>query len=403
MDKKRVVIVTNWISPVNSVASNRMNAFVKYLSKDFFEVIVVSRAFDSRKSVANFDKAKVYRESSSKLIRLRRQKPSDSWLSHNLQSINNLILRKVTIQDFPFWAKNIAKRLNKIHSEKPIDVIISSYSPLDTHLGTYYFVRNNKQVKWIADMRDEMAKNPFVSDKQRSKFNRFEKKIAPYVDGLTSVSKPLLDGFENNFKNIPRVEVRNGFDHEEKPLKNFNDIFTMLYAGSFYGERKPNTFFEALKELIEEKKIEKNWKVQFLGTTKNFPIPNIITDNVDFLPSMENNKTVNKMFSADCNVLIHPNNGAKGVFTGKLFEYLSSQKPVLAIVDPNDVAAQLINELQAGFVANFDNVSEIKVAILECYSLWKNKKGLSIEANQTKTLHRKHQVKKLEELILRLI
>ena len=45
---------------------------------------------------------------------------------------------------------------------------------------------------------------------------------------------------------IHYLEVRNGFDHELKAFDHFNPVFTFTYAGTFYGKRKPDTFFQAL-------------------------------------------------------------------------------------------------------------------------------------------------------------
>jgi hypothetical protein len=91
--------------------------------------------------------------------------------------------------------------------------------------------------------------------------------------------------------------------------------------------------------------------------------------------------------------------GVKGVYTGKLFEYISAQKPILGLIDVEDVAAKLILETKSGEVVDFYNVDEIKKAILEIQEGWRVKKMLSIDAEKVKLLHRREQVKQLEKLI----
>jgi hypothetical protein len=78
-------------------------------------------------------------------------------------------------------------------------------------------------------------------------------------------------------------------------------------------------------------------------------------------------------------------------------------KPIIAVVDQYDVAATLIRELNAGFVADFNDENAISDAIKNAYQLWLQKEMLPIESEQVKLLHRKHQVKKLELLIHKIL
>ena len=48
----------------------------------------------------------------------------------------------------------------------------------------------------------------------------------------------------------------------------------------------------------------------------------------------------------DVLVMIHPT-GRRGVYTGKVFDYLASNKPILALFDPRDVVADLLAETRA--------------------------------------------------------
>jgi len=101
--------------------------------------------------------------------------------------------------------------------------------------------------------------------------------------------------------------------------------------------------------------------------------------------------------------LILPADDRKGVYSGKLFDYLSVKKPIIAVIDLNDVAAQLIQQLNAGYVADFNNPNDIASSILAAFSLWKNKVSLDVDDEKFALLHRKHQVKKLELLIHKLL
>ena len=61
----------------------------------------------------------------------------------------------------------------------------------------------------------------------------------------------------------------------------------------------------------------------------------------------------------DTLVVIH-STGRKGVYTGKLFDYLATNKPILALCDPEDVVGRLLNETKAGFTVDNADIEGIK-------------------------------------------
>jgi hypothetical protein len=66
------------------------------------------------------------------------------------------------------------------------------------------------------------------------------------------------------------------------------------------------------------------------------------------------------------------------------------------------VAAKLINDCNAGYVADFDNVNEIEAAIEAAYQHWQSNTMLNCDRTKIEQLHRKYQVEKLNQLIVSL-
>jgi hypothetical protein len=73
------------------------------------------------------------------------------------------------------------------------------------------------------------------------------------------------------------------------------------------------------------------------------------------------------------------------------------------LVNPNDVAADLIKEYKAGCIADFNEPKEIANSIEFAWKIWNDKSYLPVDEAKVKTLHRKHQVKILENLILKIV
>jgi hypothetical protein len=99
-------------------------------------------------------------------------------------------------------------------------------------------------------MRDEMSMNQMLNERDRLYYRKIEEKIGVNADLVTAVSKPILDGFQAIFKSTTCqfLEIRNGFDHDFTPIQVHNELFTLVYAGTFYGKRKPDVFFLRRKQ-----------------------------------------------------------------------------------------------------------------------------------------------------------
>ena len=61
--------------------------------------------------------------------------------------------------------------------------------------------------------------------------------------------------------------------------------------------------------------------------------------------------------------------GSDAFYTGKIFEYMNTGRPVLAIL-PKGAAADLVRESAIGEVADTDSVEQIKEKTKEYYEKW---------------------------------
>ena len=398
-NRKHIVILTTWFPPISGVAVNRMLAFAKYLDHKKFDVSVVTLKTDNSEDFEEVYGCKVHRLENKVKFKLPNFNTEDSQIKHKLKVVKKLLILKIQKNVLFSWQKAAQNKIGDIHRQQKVDCIISSFSPAAPHVVAANIISQFPEIKWIADMRDEMSENNSVSDSEKKYLQEIEKKVDQNASAVITVSNPIVEYFKTTFPNVKYIEeIRNGFDHEVATSEHhFNEVFTMLYAGSFYGKRKPNTFFEALKHC--ENELPKQWKIQFLGTSRNFDIPKNFSSHIEFISRVPQEESIAYMQNADVNIIIHPAEKRKGIFTGKLFDYASVGKPILAIIDKNDVAADLIKELNLGSVADFDNISEIEQGILQSISLWKNKETLSIDREGVKQLHRKFQVAKLTHLV----
>src|SRR5262249_23630858 len=93
----------------------------------------------------------------------------------------------------------------------------------------------------------------------------------------------------------------------------------------------------------------------------------------------------------------------RGVLSGKVFEYLAAERPILAVVPPDGAAAQLLAETGAGVVVAPDDVDGIARELATMRDRWQAG-GLDVsplsEASRSR-LSRRARVEELADLLER--
>jgi glycosyltransferase involved in cell wall biosynthesis len=183
-------------------------------------------------------------------------------------------------------------------------------------------------------------------------------------------------GLKNKFSVIP-----NGYDEEDFKWLDTgipkNDKFTLTYTGALYGRRRPDLFFKAVTDLVREKSIERekisinligHYKTDRLNSlVKQYGLSGVITVH----PYMEHRQCLQKLLSSDALLLLEGSGPGSGAFyTGKVFEYMNTNRPIIAVIPENGAAAGLIRETGTGSVSDCGNLKEIKQNVLESYSEW---------------------------------
>ena len=398
ISKKNILIISIYYPPIQSIASNRIYSFAKYLDKEKYTVFV--HTLGDTNSIEKDNDVVVQRVENNVLFKPLLFKKRTNKFIHYSKVIYNKFVKYLFEDEYRGWIAESLKNLSKFIKDNNIDVIVSSYAPTAPHIVALELKKEFPYLKWIADMRDEMSQGLGLNPKLRKKYRELENEIFTYADAITSVSKPLVDDFIslNSNQNIIFREIRNGYDFELEEIKSNNDVFTISYTGSFYGDITPMNFFKALNSFIQ-KDSNKKVLVQLVGVKTHFEIPELLKDKVSIIPPVKHFKAIEIMKSSDALLLIHPANGRKGVFTGKLFEYLASLKPIIALVDEEDVASKLIQEANAGYVCDNANIEKIEMILEEVYREWEEKRKREFNIDIIREHHRKEQAKRLEELI----
>jgi hypothetical protein len=93
------------------------------------------------------------------------------------------------------------------------------------------------------------------------------------------------------------------------------------------------------------------------------------------------------------------------VLSGKVFEYLAAERPILAVVPEDGAAADLIRETDAGVVAGPDDVDAIRDALVALHTRWRDGTlaGTPLSPEWRDRLSRASRVEELAELLESLV
>ncbi len=284
----------------------------------------------------------------------------------------------------------VLKGIEIIKKEK-INAILSTSMPNTCHLIALILKKLTK-LPWIADFREAWTQNPFVTYPNiiLKIENKMEASVIKNADKITVINDLIKNDLAVKYQDQPIkkfITISHGFDSED--FQNIKTMpskkFTITYTGSLYGRRNPKIFLEAIKEIIEDNKDMKNkLKIQFIG---NVHIAKKITDQLDLSDVVEikSMRPRQEIFSHIINsdvllLLIGTGKDDNKISTGKLFEYMGSGTPVLAVV-PEGVAADIVRSANIGIVVHPNNKEGIKKAILQLYEKYKEGE-LKITSNQ---------------------
>ena len=277
-----------------------------------------------------------------------------------------------------WWIKPSVRYLSNYLKEHPVDVMVSTGPPHSMHLIAKA-LHKKFNIPWVADFRDPWTDIDFYKDMKLTrcadrKHHRLEHQVLTEATKVVTVGWDCAKGLESHGAKDVAV-ITNGFDETfvetfpetSSETSNFDHEtlpFTMSHIGIVGANRNPETFWQALAEL------DLPIKIRLIGQVDNSVIESIKRHNiekyVEITPYILHNQVIMEHQKSDV-LLLFVNNtpNAKGILTGKLFEYMASGRPILCIGPEDGDSARILNETQTGITIDFNDKEKMKSVILD--------------------------------------
>ena len=285
----------------------------------------------------------------------------------------------------PWLATAVPAGIRVVRRER-IDVIVSTSPPTSPHLVAEAIAAATG-TPLVADFRDSVLDNPHRSYEKagvrakRAVTRRMVRSVAGRAAALTTATGAIAEevaGVHPSARAKTTV-IENGadFDDFDSIPHEATDRFTIVHAGSFFGQRTPKPFLRALTAMLERRPdLRGRVLARFVGELRDedraFARGLGIDDAWHEDGFLTYTAALRAQREADALLLLIPHAGGRGdtVLSGKLFEYIAARRPVLAAVPPNGQAAKLINDLGAGEVVDSDDVPAIAAALEQLADRW---------------------------------
>lgn len=292
------------------------------------------------------------------------------------------------------WAFDAVQYIEKNMDLSRFEVVYTTSGPASAHLIGFY-LKQKYGIPWVADYRDPWTFNAYGApydpfDAGQRLLYELESVLLRQADLNLTVVAGLTQEYERNF-GLPAekmASITNGYDEE-----NFADLnvpaqterFTINYSGLLYsGHRSIDPILRAIQQLCDEKALDRsdirfrvvgNVVPENMAAAQKHGLTDILvqTGYLSHRAALQSNLESNLLL-----LLIGEGDNLKSFYSAKLFEYLRSGKPILAIAPKDSVVDQLLQESGHGKAFRAGQLPEIKAMIREEYLKWKNHRGGSL-------------------------
>ncbi len=306
------------------------------------------------------------------------------------------------------WTLTAVPTAVRLARREGIDAVLTTSPPGSVHfVGAA--VQRLTRAHWVADLRDSLRAHPHrradsaaLKAKERTR-RAVAQLVARRADAIVAASEAIAEETRSLKPRAPVVTIENGCDFDDfAGLEHHASArFRITHAGSFFGRRDPRPFLTAFSDSGLDA------VVRFLGdfraADREWAETLELGDRLELHEFASRRRALALQRDSEALLLLIPeaDGRGKGVLSGKVFEYLAAERPILAAVPPDGAAAALIRETGTGVVAAPDDPQAIGDALRSLHDRWRagSLDGTQLTPELRRKLDRRTRVRQLAELL----
>ena len=426
---KKVLIITYYWPPAGGPGVQRWVKFVKYLRDFGIEPIIYTpenptypildphiaadipedltllktKIFEPYALASLFSKEKTQKISAG-IIPTKKPSLLDKlllWIRGNLFIPDARVL----------WVRPSVKYLSEYLTEHPIDTIITTAPPHSLHLIGLRLKEKFPSLRWIADFRDPWTTIGYHSQLRLTRHSArkhlaMERTVLQTADTLIVTSPSTQREFQAKTSR-PIEVITNGYDDDfPTQTPTLSPYFLLSHIGSLLSERNPEPLWQVLSEMTKEQPhFRRDLRLCLAGKVSDEVLTSLqkwqLTDYLDLKGYISHTEAIALQRQSQLLLLLEINHPkTEGIIPGKLFEYMASQRPILALGYKQWDVKDIIAQTQTGITLSLTDTQAIREALTHHYTLYKSQQ-LHTHPTSLEAYHRKNLTKRLSEVILR--
>ena len=280
------------------------------------------------------------------------------------------------------WVKPSVSFLLDYIKKENIDTIITTGPPHSVHLIGLQ-LKQKLGVKWLADFRDPWTtigyhKQLKLSSASKAKHKSLEKQVLTQADQIIVTSWVTKAEFQN-ISEQPIEVITNGYDQETAVEYDMDTKFTLSHIGSLLSKRNPDVLWRVLNELVTQNEaFSKDFQLNFVGAVSERVLDSIhkyklsaYVHRVGYVPHQE---AIAYQKKSQILLLIEiDSEDTTCIIPGKLFEYMVSNRPIVALGPKGSDVERIIKETNTGNYFSYSEYESLKRIILEHYKAFQSK------------------------------
>lgn len=441
---KKILFCAHAFPPVGGAGVQRSLKFVKYLRNFGYDPIVLTtspddccatamdetlmKEIDDDISIVRINNGTYLPETMSKeeqqeIINLYAGiVNSKDWINEYIKSAGEMV--SPLLPDASIcWVNKCLKNIESRIDLNEIDAIYTTGGLFGTYVLGYY-IKNKYSIPWVQDYRDPWCTNNHYleniwnhSMKQTLCWQeKIEENLVKKSDAIVVMAENMIDEFVLKY-GVDRskfVEINNGYDEadfRDVPVcLERNEKFTLCYNGHINIGRSPIPLICTISKMIDSGKLNKS-KVQWIF---NGVVENTWKQQMDqkdkygiikYNGYLNHRESIEKAMNSDVLTLFgEAGEGAKVVYTGKVFEYLRMKKPIFCFSSKNGVLDKLIGETQTGKNFEYDDYDGIEDYLMQLYKNWeRGEDSIQVNEKEIQKYSRENETKMLAKVFNSLI
>ena len=356
-----VVLVAYYFPPLGGSGVQRVAKWVKYLPQYGWDVTVLT--VEAGAYIA-FDESLLDEVCNAgvNIVRTRTLDPTTSRKGN--RAVRRLSERKrkllTWLTGFFFlpdnkrgWRGKARSAFNLVTERGPVDVVLSSAPPY-TALMVGDELADYLGVPHVVDYRDDWVGNPrhrYPTTFHKRWHIRKEGDILGRSALVLAINESIASLIRTRNPNVSVEVLPQGYDPDDfstgQTNRRSDSSVRIVYTGMFYDAQQPDSMLEAVNDLLKaQPSLRSRIELRFVGLfpeEKTGLISRYDLEDVVTLTGYKNHEeTVAELRQADLLwMIVGHQPGGDMISTGKLFEYMGSGRPILALAPEGEVRVAL--------------------------------------------------------------